>query len=100
VLSSATVDLDRILDLARRFPEDVVILPVAANTQRMARQNDKRGAFIQIGVDDEMVRNLTGDRDRRDLVFCIRIPRFALNAADRRIELPGVVLPQRRAAAR
>lgn len=89
------MDLGRILDLARRFPEDVEVIPVAANLQGMARQNRKRSAYLRVNVDDELVKNLTSDRDRRDLVFFIRIPRFAVDAAAHGLELPGVVLPRR-----
>lgn len=87
------VNLDRILDLARRFPEKTQVIPVAVNLQEMARQNDKRDAYVKVGVDDELVKNLTGDRDRRDLVFLVRLPRLAVDAIASGLEAPGIVRP-------
>lgn len=87
------MNLDRILDLARRFPENVEVIPVAANAQDMARATSLREAYVRVGVPDELVKNLRGDSDRRDLVFLIRLPRLVVNAAQHQIEAPGLVLP-------
>lgn len=43
------------------------------------RANDKHGGEIILGVPDELVRNLMGDPEKRDLVLLVHVPRSLQN---------------------
>lgn len=55
-------------------------LPVVALDQpgvilQAARENDKRPAYLVLGVPDEIVKNQTGDPEQRDLILLVHVTR-------------------------
>ena len=52
---------------------------LANNIIGAARQNEKRPAYLQWSVDDSAVVNVTGDPERQDWFFMLRIPRDLVN---------------------
>ena len=52
---------------------------LANNIIGAARQNEKRPAYLQWSVDDSAVVNVTGEPDRQDWFFMLRIPRDLVN---------------------
>ena len=71
------------------YPEKVELAPVESLLLESARQNPKRPAYIKLAVPDEMVKQLRGQREQRDLVMLLRVPREVLDRADSPIILPG-----------
>ena len=58
-----------------------------------ARSNKRHGAYLVLGVPDEVVVNFCGDPSRRDLMVLVHLPNSALRllegADSARIVLPG-----------
>ena len=71
------------------YPEKVEIAPVEQLILESARQNPKRPAYLKLAVPDDMVKQLRGQREQRDLVLLLRVPREVVERADSRIILPG-----------
>jgi hypothetical protein len=90
-VSDKTLDLDRILELARHYPEEVFTLPCTSNTVRLARANRQHpdDAHMTVCIPDEWVKQLRGDEALRPLLFAIYIPRRVLDLAESRIVLPN-----------
>jgi hypothetical protein len=76
-----------------KYPERVEIVPVEQLVTDSARQNAKRPAYVTLAVPDEVVKSLKGDRDRedRDLVLLVRVPKEILERSESLIVLPGEV---------
>lgn len=71
------------------YPDKVEIAPVEQLVLESARQNPKRPAYLKLAVPDDMVKQLRGQRQQRDLVLLLRVPREVMKRADSRIILPG-----------
>lgn len=81
--------LDRIVEIARRYPDDVMVIPVAANTHELVRANDKHGdGLVKVKLPDRLVVNLRGEPTLRDLLFLVHIPRRLVDIGESRIVLP------------
>ncbi len=74
-----------------KYPEKVETLPVDRLVLDSARQNDKRAAYLKLAVPDEVVKTLRGDKDARDLVLIVRVPREIVDREESRIVLPNEV---------
>jgi hypothetical protein len=88
------LDLDRIIEIARRYPDQVHTLPVIANLRgvelvRANRKNPDAG-ILKIALPDEWVKQLTGAEEFVPLLFCIYIPRHIVDIAESRLVLPGL----------
>ena len=75
------------------YPEKVEIAPVDQLMLESARQNDKRPAYLKLAVPDAMVKQLRGQREQRDLVLLLRVPREVLERAESPIILPNEAPP-------
>lgn len=83
-------DPRRILAFAlEKYPGQVEVAPLAELIVEAARRNDKRPAFVKLAVPDELVKNLRGASDERDIVLLVRVPREMAARAGSRIILPG-----------
>lgn len=93
-----TFDLNRILQIAQLYPERVRVYPLGAcdeqgrsNLQGMARQNEKRDAYVKLSVEDEWIKGLQDDDEsKRPLVFTICIPRELVDCATADLVLPSL----------
>jgi len=64
---------------ALQSPHDGMEVYLANNIIGAARQNEKRPAYLQWSVDDSAVVNVTGEPERQDWFFLLRIPRATAN---------------------
>lgn len=74
-----------------KYPERVEMVPIEQLVTDSARQNAKRPAYVTIAVPDEVVKSLKGNRDDRDLVLLVRVPKEILERSESLIVLPGEV---------
>ena len=74
-----------------KYPEKVETFPVDRLVLDSARQNEKRAAYLKLAVPDEVVKTLRGDKDARDLVLIVRVPREIVDREESRIVLPNEV---------
>ena len=74
-----------------KYPERVEMVPIAQLVTDSARQNAKRPAYVTLAVPDEVVKSLKGNRDDRDLVLLVRVPKEILERSESLIVLPGEV---------
>ena len=74
-----------------KYPERVETLAVERLVLDSARQNEKRAAYLKLAVPDEVVKTLRGDKDARDLVLIVRVPREIVDREGSRIVLPNEV---------
>jgi hypothetical protein len=75
-----------------KYPERVELAPIASLLMDSARQNDKRPAYVQLAVPDDVVKALRGGkRSEGDLLLLARVPREVLERSESRIVLPGEV---------
>jgi hypothetical protein len=74
-----------------KYPERVEMVPLEQLVTDSARQNAKRPAYVTLSVPDEVVKSLKGNRDDRDLVLLVRVPKEILERAESLIVLPGEV---------
>lgn len=74
-----------------KYPDRVEMVPIEQIVTDSARQNPKRPAYVTLAVPDEVVKSLKGNRDDRDLVLLVRVPKEVLERSESRILLPGEV---------
>jgi hypothetical protein len=74
-----------------KYPERVEMVPIEKIVTDSARQNPKRPAYVTLAVPDEVVKSLKGNRDDRDLVLLVRVPKEILERSESLILLPGEV---------
>ena len=74
-----------------KYPERVLVLPVAELMVDSARGNEKRPAFVKLALPDELVKQLRGGREGADLALLVVVPREVLERSESRIVLPGEV---------
>jgi len=74
-----------------KYPERVEMVPIEQIVTESARQNPKRPAYVTLAVPDEVVKSLKGNRDDRDLVLLVRVPKEILERSESLILLPGEV---------
>jgi hypothetical protein len=74
-----------------KYPERVELVPIGELVTDSARQNAKRPAYVTLAVPDEVVKSLKGNRDDRDLVLLVRVPKEILGRSESLIVLPGEV---------
>jgi hypothetical protein len=74
-----------------KYPERVELVPIGELVTDSARQNAKRPAYMTLAVPDEVVKSLKGNRDDRDLVLLVRVPKEILGRSESLIVLPGEV---------
>jgi hypothetical protein len=74
-----------------KYPERVEMVPIEQIVTDSARQNPKRPAYLTLAVPDEVVKSLKGNRDDRDLVLLVRVPKEILERSESLILLPGEV---------
>jgi hypothetical protein len=74
-----------------KYPQQVELVPIADLLLDSARQNEKRPAFVKLAMADELVKNLRGQRQQKDVLLMVRIPSEVLERADSLIVLPGEV---------
>ena len=74
-----------------KYPERVEIVPIEQLVTDSARQNARRPAYVTLAVPDEVVKNLKGGRDDRDLVLLVRVPKEVQQRSESLIVLPGEV---------
>ena len=74
-----------------KYPERVEMVPLEQLVTDSARQNAKRAAYVTLAVPDEVVKSLKGNRDDRDLVLLVRVPKEVLERSESLIVLPGEV---------
>lgn len=86
-MSGKTLDLDRVLELARHYPDEVQTLPCTPDTVELVRENAKRDAQMRVPIPDEWVRQMR-TAETAPLVFCIFIPRRVYDLSQSRIVLP------------
>jgi hypothetical protein len=75
----------------QKYPQQVELVPIADLLLDSARQNEKRPAFVKLAMADELVKNLRGQRQQKDVLLMVRIPSEVLERADSLIVLPGEV---------
>ncbi len=71
------------------YPEKVEVAPVEQLVMESARQNAKRPAYLKLAVPDDLVKQLRGQREQRDMVLLLRLPREVQDRAESPIVLPG-----------
>lgn len=71
------------------YPDRVEIAPIEQLVLETARQNPKRPAYLKVAVPDDLVKQLRGRDQERDLVLLLRVPKEVLERADSPIVLPG-----------
>jgi hypothetical protein len=74
-----------------KYPERIEMVPIEQIVTDSARQNPKRPAYVTLAVPDEVVKSLKGNRDDRDLVLLVRVPKEILERSESLILLPGEV---------
>ncbi len=74
-----------------KYPERVETFAVDRLVLDSARQNEKRSAYLKLAVPDQVVKTLRGDKDARDLVLIVRVPREIVDRVESRIVLPNEV---------
>jgi hypothetical protein len=74
-----------------KYPERVELVPLEQLVTDSARQNARRPAYVTLSVPDEVVKSLKGNRDDRDLVLLVRVPKEILVRSESLIVLPGEV---------
>jgi hypothetical protein len=74
-----------------KYPQQIEVVEVEKLLLESARQNPKRPAYLKLAVPDEMVKSLRGDRENRDLVLLVRVPKEIHGRAESPIVLPGEV---------
>lgn len=82
---SPSATLRQVLD---RFPDKVDVADVRRLVLDAGRRNDKRPAYLQVAVPDEVVKDLRGRPEKADLLLFVRIPRETLQRLESRIVLP------------
>lgn len=73
--------------------ERVAVAPFVGHLREMARQNDKRSAYVQIWVEDEVVKELKGDPKKAShYYYLIRVEKSVEDTMDSGLILaPGDV---------
>jgi hypothetical protein len=74
-----------------KYPERVELVPLEQIVTDSARQNPKRPAYVTLAVPDEVVKSLKRNRETRDLLLLVRVPKEILERSESRIVLPGEV---------
>jgi hypothetical protein len=75
----------------QKYPDQVEAFSVDRLVLDSARQNQKRAAYLKLAVPDDVVKTLRGDKDARDLVLIVRVPREIVDREESRIVLPNEV---------
>jgi hypothetical protein len=81
--------IDQLFRALEKLPERVEITRVADLLVDSGRANERRPAYVQLAVPDEVVKDLRGSPERGDLLFLVRVPREVVERAESRIVLPG-----------
>jgi hypothetical protein len=75
-----------------KYPEKVAMIPIRELVLESARKNDKRPAWVKLGVPDDVVKGLKGTRtEEGDLVMLVIVPKEVSERSESRIILPGEV---------
>ncbi|HEV7667018.1 MAG TPA: hypothetical protein VGS22_00715 [Thermoanaerobaculia bacterium] len=75
-----------------KYPHRTEVIPVRELIMDSARQNERRPAFVQLELPDEMVKGLRGREDQEpNLLLLVRIPREVLSRSESLIVLPNEV---------
>lgn len=74
-----------------KYPERVEAIPIEELVLDSARKNDKRPAYVQLAVPDEIVQQVRKKRPDGDLVLLVRVPKEVLERSESLIILPGEV---------
>jgi hypothetical protein len=74
-----------------RFPQEVEVADLRRLVIDAGRRNEKRPAYVQLSVPDEVVKDLRGRPEKADTLLLVRLPRELLERMERRIVLPGEV---------
>jgi hypothetical protein len=74
-----------------KYPERVEAIPIEELVLDSARKNDKRPAYVQLAVPDEIVQQIRKKRPDGDLVLLVRVPKEILERSESLIVLPGEV---------
>lgn len=83
-------DPRRLLSYAlETYPDRVEVAPVDQILLEAARQNAKRPAYLKLAVPDDVVKQLRGSRQQKDLILLLRVPREVQERAESPIVLPG-----------
>ena len=85
LLDSPTGTLRQALE---RFPHLVEVADLRRLALDAGRRNDKRPAYVQLAVPDDVVKDLRGRPEKGDLLLFVRIPRQLLERLESRIVLP------------
>lgn len=84
--------LDRIVEIARRYPDDVLVYPMLPNIVELARAGRRYAdGTVKARIPDSLVVNLRGEPTLRDLLFLVHIPRRLVDIGESRIVLPQEV---------
>jgi len=90
-MAAMSDELDSLAFALDKYRDRLQIAQVDQLVTDSARRNEKRPAWLKIAVPDDMVKNVRGSQNARDLVLLVQIPREVLERAESRIVLPGEV---------
>ena len=66
-------------------------MPLQQLVTETARQNERRPAWAEIALPDDLVKSLRGGDTQGELVLLVRVPRDVVQRVDSKIVLPGEV---------
>ena len=81
--------IEQLFRALEKFPHRVEVTRLADLLVDSGRSNERRPAYVQLAVPDEVVKDLRGAPDRGDLLFLVRVPREVVERSESRIVLPG-----------
>lgn len=90
-MAAMSDELDSLAFALDKYRDRLQIAQVDQLVTDSARRNEKRPAWLKIAVPDDMVKNVRGSQNARDLVLLVQIPREVLERSESRIVLPGEV---------
>lgn len=79
---------DKLIEYLQKYKDLIEIADLEKVMVDSSRGKEGGPGFIKIAVPDEIVKNLRGDKEKRDLILLIRIP----NDLKKKMESPIIIL--------
>ncbi len=80
--------LEKLLKYFQTHPNSIEIVEIQEILMDSTRGNDKKPGILKIAVPDEIVKNLRGEPEKRDILLIMRIP----NEIKKKMESPIIIL--------
>lgn len=80
--------IEKLIEYLQKYQNSIEIIEIEKTLLDSARGKEGKFGAIKIAVPDELVKNLRGSKEKRDLILIVRIP----NEIKKKMESPIIIL--------